>query len=58
MLKASIAWRKEHKPDHIRFEDVYEENKTGKMYVTFDMVDKVGRPVVIMRPRNQVRDRG
>ncbi|KHN09134.1 hypothetical protein glysoja_025595 [Glycine soja] len=32
MLKQSLKWRKEYKPEEIRWEEVAEEAETGMMY--------------------------
>ncbi|KAG9130852.1 hypothetical protein Leryth_016986, partial [Lithospermum erythrorhizon] len=52
MLKASLKWRLEYKPEEIRWEDVASEAETGKIYRA-NYKDKTGRPVLIMRPRCQ-----
>lgn len=52
MLKQSLKWRKEYKPEEIRWEEVAEEAETGIMYRP-NYHDKYGRSVLVMRPRCQ-----
>ncbi|KAL0432720.1 UNVERIFIED_CONTAM: CRAL-TRIO domain-containing protein C23B6.04c [Sesamum latifolium] len=52
MLKASLKWRLEFKPEEIRWDDVSMEAETGKIYRS-NYKDKNGRPVLVMRPRCQ-----
>ncbi|KAK7301245.1 hypothetical protein RJT34_12106 [Clitoria ternatea] len=52
MLKQSLKWRQEYKPEEIRWEDVAHEAETGKIYRT-NYVDKHGRTVLVMRPSRQ-----
>ncbi|XP_052171826.1 uncharacterized protein LOC127787839 [Diospyros lotus] len=49
MLKETLKWRLQYKPEEIRWEDVAHEAKTGKLYRA-DYFDKHGRTVLIMRP--------
>uniref|UniRef100_A0A5B7A2S0 Putative random slug protein 5-like n=1 Tax=Davidia involucrata TaxID=16924 RepID=A0A5B7A2S0_DAVIN len=49
MLKETLKWRLEYKPEKIRWEDIAREAETGKIYRT-DYCDKHGRTVLIMRP--------
>ncbi|KAK7351169.1 hypothetical protein VNO77_10421 [Canavalia gladiata] len=49
MLKQSLKWRKEYKPEEIRYEEVIDEAKTGMMYKP-NYSDKYGRSVLVMRP--------
>ncbi|XP_020229904.1 phosphatidylinositol transfer protein 3 [Cajanus cajan] len=49
MLKQSLKWRKEYKPEEIRWEEVAEEAETGIMYRP-NYHDKYGRSVLVMRP--------
>ncbi|KAH1253381.1 Phosphatidylinositol transfer protein 3 [Glycine max] len=49
MLKQSLKWRKEYKPEEIRWEEVAEEAQTGMMYKP-NYHDKYGRSVLVMRP--------
>ncbi|GAB4845065.1 hypothetical protein Ancab_038471 [Ancistrocladus abbreviatus] len=52
MLKATLKWRTEYKPEEIRWEDVAQEADTGKIYRS-NCVDKQGRTVLVMRPCKQ-----
>ncbi|GFQ06694.1 random slug protein 5 [Phtheirospermum japonicum] len=52
MLKASLKWRLEYKPEEIRWDDVAVEAETGKIYRS-SYKDKYGRSVLVMRPRCQ-----
>ncbi|KAM2926513.1 hypothetical protein FF1_043869 [Malus domestica] len=52
MLKATLKWRSEYKPEEIRWEEIAREAETGKIYRT-NYFDKHGRPVLVMRPRCQ-----
>lgn len=52
MLKASLKWRLDFKPEEIRWDDVASEAETGKIYRS-NYKDKHGRPVLVMRPRCQ-----
>ncbi|KAH7442506.1 hypothetical protein KP509_03G091900 [Ceratopteris richardii] len=52
MLRETLQWRSSYKPGSIRWEDVAEEFKTGKMFRAC-FTDKLGRPVIVMIPRNQ-----
>ncbi|KAH9295749.1 hypothetical protein KI387_039337 [Taxus chinensis] len=49
MLKETLKWRREYKPDEIRWEDIAHEAETGKIYRA-NYVDKSGRTVLVMRP--------
>ncbi|OMO69898.1 Cellular retinaldehyde binding/alpha-tocopherol transport [Corchorus capsularis] len=49
MLKETLKWRLEYKPEKIRWEDVAHEAETGKIYRA-SFCDKLGRPVLVMRP--------
>ncbi|KAL6988609.1 hypothetical protein U1Q18_014363 [Sarracenia purpurea var. burkii] len=49
MLKETLKWRLEYKPDKIKWEDVAHEAKIGKLYRA-NYFDKLGRTVLIMRP--------
>ncbi|KAH9706571.1 CRAL-TRIO domain-containing protein [Citrus sinensis] len=53
MLVESVKWRLEYKPEKIVWEDVAREAETGKLYRA-NFCDKLGRPVLIMRPGFQV----
>ncbi|KAL8167085.1 hypothetical protein V2J09_008584 [Rumex salicifolius] len=52
MLKETIKWRLEYKPEEIRWEDISVEAETGKIYKS-NVVDKLGRPVLVIRPCRQ-----
>lgn len=52
MLKASLKWRLNYKPEEICWDDVAKEAETGKIYRS-NYTDKCGRPVLVMRPRCQ-----
>lgn len=52
MLKQSLKWREEYKPDEIRWEEVSEEAETGKMYRP-NYCDKHGRSVLVIKPSRQ-----
>lgn len=52
MLEETLKWRDSCKPEDIRWEEVAVEHETGKMY-RGSFTDKLGRPVIIMIPRNQ-----
>ncbi|URE24099.1 CRAL TRIO domain containing protein [Musa troglodytarum] len=49
MLKETMKWRLEYKPESIRWEDVAREAETGKIYRA-NYLDKYGRTVLVMRP--------
>ncbi|GMY19987.1 phosphatidylinositol transfer protein 3-like [Fagus crenata] len=49
MLKDTLKWRLEYKPEKIRWEDVAHEAETGKLYKA-NYLDKLGRTVLVMRP--------
>ncbi|KAK4274093.1 hypothetical protein QN277_017375 [Acacia crassicarpa] len=52
MLKQTLKWRAEYKPEEIRWEDIANEAETGKIYRS-NFTDKHGRPVLVMRPCRQ-----
>ncbi|XAR48577.1 hypothetical protein NMG60_11031447 [Bertholletia excelsa] len=52
MLKATLKWRLEYKPEEIKWADVAHEAETGKIYRS-NHTDKLGRTILIMRPRCQ-----
>ncbi|XP_065880686.1 uncharacterized protein [Euphorbia lathyris] len=52
MLKETLKWRAQHKPEEIRWEEVSHEAETGKIYRT-NYLDKHGRTVLVMRPSCQ-----
>ncbi|GMH22968.1 hypothetical protein Nepgr_024811 [Nepenthes gracilis] len=49
MLKETLKWRMEYKPEKIRWGDIADEAETGKIYRA-DYCDKHGRTVLVMRP--------
>ncbi|XP_042513194.1 phosphatidylinositol transfer protein 3-like isoform X2 [Macadamia integrifolia] len=49
MLKESLKWRLEYKPEKIHWEDVACDAETGKIYRS-NYLDKYGRTVLVMRP--------
>eukprot|EP01095_Lingulamoeba_sp_RSL-Kostka_P014736 TRINITY_DN6554_c0_g4_i1.p1 TRINITY_DN6554_c0_g4~~TRINITY_DN6554_c0_g4_i1.p1 ORF type:complete len:286 (-),score=77.55 TRINITY_DN6554_c0_g4_i1:68-925(-) len=49
MLKNTLIWRNEYKPESITLEEIEEEANSGKMYVS-EFVDKEGRPIILMLP--------
>ncbi|KAG6750846.1 hypothetical protein POTOM_045361 [Populus tomentosa] len=49
MLKNTLKWRLEFKPEKIRWEDIAKEAETGKVYRA-NYLDKKGRTVLIFRP--------
>lgn len=53
MLKDTLAWRAEYKPEEITWEEIQSEAELKKVTI-LDNVDNDGRPVVFMRPRNEV----
>ncbi|CAK9174267.1 unnamed protein product [Ilex paraguariensis] len=52
MLKATLKWRLEYKPEEIRWDEVAHEAETGKIYRS-NYVDKHRRTVLVMRPSCQ-----
>lgn len=52
MLKLSLKWRHEYKPEEISWDEVSDEAETGKIYRP-NYYDKHGRPVLIMRTNRQ-----
>jgi hypothetical protein len=52
MLKQSLKWRNEYKPEEIHWDEVSNEAETGKIYRP-NYCDKLGRPVLIMRTNRQ-----
>ncbi|KAL4297903.1 hypothetical protein GQ457_12G016290 [Hibiscus cannabinus] len=52
MLKETLKWRAEYKPEEIRWEEVAHEAETGKIYRS-NYIDKLGRTVLVMRPSCQ-----
>ncbi|CAL9215886.1 unnamed protein product [Arabidopsis halleri] len=52
MLKETLKWRAQYKPEEIRWEEIAREAETGKIYRA-NCTDKYGRPVLVMRPSSQ-----
>lgn len=52
MLKETLKWRSDYKPEEIRWEDIAHEAETGKIYRS-NYFDKHGRAVLVMRPSCQ-----
>ncbi|KAJ6801778.1 random slug protein 5-like [Iris pallida] len=52
MLKETLKWRLDYKPEEICWEEVAHEAETGKIYRT-NFLDKYGRSVLVMRPARQ-----
>ncbi|XP_038716601.1 phosphatidylinositol transfer protein 3-like isoform X2 [Tripterygium wilfordii] len=52
MLKGTLKWRAEYKPEEIRWEEIACEGETGKICRT-NFIDKHGRTVLVMRPSCQ-----
>ncbi|XP_028766830.1 phosphatidylinositol transfer protein 3 isoform X2 [Neltuma alba] len=48
MMKETLKWRVEYRPEKIRWDDVSCEAKTGRLYRA-DFLDKQGRIVLVMR---------
>ncbi|XP_020090052.1 random slug protein 5-like [Ananas comosus] len=49
MLKETLKWRSEYKPEEICWDEVAAEAETGKIYRT-SYCDKHGRSILVMRP--------
>ncbi|XP_078432516.1 uncharacterized protein LOC144704131 [Wolffia australiana] len=49
MLRETLAWRLHYKPEEIRWEEVAEEARTGKLFGT-KLKDRYGRSILVMRP--------
>ncbi|CAO2834402.1 unnamed protein product [Amaranthus hypochondriacus] len=52
MMKESLKWRLEYKPEKIRWEDIASEADSGKIYRSTS-VDKKGRPILVMCPSRE-----
>ncbi|GAM17640.1 hypothetical protein SAMD00019534_008150, partial [Acytostelium subglobosum LB1] len=50
MLRATLEWRKQNRPQDIKFSEVVEMAKSGAIYQNGR--DRMGRPIVMIRPRN------
>ncbi|KAK3017144.1 hypothetical protein RJ639_007819, partial [Escallonia herrerae] len=53
MLEETLKWRLTYKPEEIRWHEVAHEGETGKVSRA-NFHDRMGRPVLIMRPGMQV----
>lgn len=49
MLKETLQWREQYKPEQVKWEEVAKEGETGKVYRA-NFCDKDGRTVLVMRP--------
>ncbi|CAN4118347.1 unnamed protein product [Withania somnifera] len=49
MLKETLIWRLENKPEMIRWDGIAQQAETGKVYKA-NYFDKYGRAVLVMRP--------
>lgn len=49
MLKETMKWREQYKPEQVKWEEVAKEAETGKIYRA-NFHDKDGRTVLVMRP--------
>ncbi|XP_010459959.1 PREDICTED: random slug protein 5-like [Camelina sativa] len=52
MLKETLKWRTQYKPEEIRWEEIAREAETGKIYRA-NYTDKYGRTVLVMKPSSQ-----
>ncbi|BAT78543.1 hypothetical protein LR48_Vigan04g187600 [Vigna angularis] len=52
MLKQSLKWRKEYKPEEIRWEEVADDAESGSIYRP-NYQDKYGRSVIVLTPRRK-----
>ncbi|KAK9843107.1 hypothetical protein WJX74_007090 [Apatococcus lobatus] len=52
MLHKTLDWRSSYKPHEITWAEVSEEATTGKLF-RMHTLDREGRPVLVMRPRNE-----
>ncbi|MCL7030114.1 hypothetical protein MKW94_002884 [Papaver nudicaule] len=52
MLRETLKWRMEYKPEQICWDDIAREAETGKIYRS-NYFDKYGRTVLVMRPGMQ-----
>ncbi|KAL5557283.1 hypothetical protein UlMin_039519 [Ulmus minor] len=55
MLEESLKWRATYKPEETRWNEVAHEGETGKVSKA-NFCDRLGRPVLIMRPAKQNTD--
>ncbi|XP_047318728.1 phosphatidylinositol transfer protein 3-like [Impatiens glandulifera] len=49
MLKETIKWRLEYRPDKIKWDDIAGEAEQGRLYIA-NYLDKFSRTVLVMRP--------
>ncbi|XP_020579537.1 random slug protein 5-like [Phalaenopsis equestris] len=49
MLKETLKWRLEYKPEDIKWDEIAQEAETGKIYRS-NCFDKHGRSILVMRP--------
>ena len=49
MMKETLKWRSEYKPEEIRWEDIAHEAETGKIYRA-NYIDNRGRAVLVTKP--------
>ena len=52
MLKETLSWRAQYRPDLLTWERMESEGRRGKVFV-LDNFDHDGRPTVFMRPRKE-----
>ncbi|XP_010538952.1 PREDICTED: random slug protein 5 [Tarenaya hassleriana] len=52
MLKETLKWSVQYKPEQIRWEEIAHEGETGKVYRS-SCFDKQGRPVLVLRPSQE-----
>ncbi|KAL5703925.1 hypothetical protein ACHQM5_022417 [Ranunculus cassubicifolius] len=52
MMKDTLKWRYQYKPEEIRWEEIANEAETGKIY-RLNYLDKYGRSILVMRPAMQ-----
>jgi len=50
MLRETLQWKREYKPESITAEEIESESKTGKIYFA-NTFDKFERPIIYMKPR-------
>lgn len=53
MLKDTLRWREEYMPEEITWDEIKSEAELKKVTI-LDTPDVDGRPIVFMRPRNEV----
>lgn len=57
MLLESLKWRASYKPEELTFDNTRQEAERGKLFI-LSKPDLEGRPVVMMRPRNEEKYTG